>query len=84
MINNNQGRRQVVIDEETLNQLLGQTGMQPGNTAQFPLVPTQSNMPNEYQVIDEDSISDSELQRFVPELDLNRNRNRVMNHTFGL
>jgi hypothetical protein len=80
---NNQRPRQVVIDEKTLNQLLEQAGMQPGNTAQYPLVPTQSNMPNEYQVIDEDSISDSEVQQLAPELDLNRNRNRVMRSTFG-
>lgn len=82
MINNNQGRRQVAIDEETLRQLLEQAGMQPANQGQYPLVPVQNNLPNEFQVVDVEALNSGELQDAV-ELDLNRNRNKIMRSTFG-
>jgi hypothetical protein len=83
MINNNQGRRQVVVDEDVLRQLIERAGLQPRTTGQYPLVPVQNNIANEFQVVDADAISDGSEGDFAPELDLNQNRNRVLDSTFG-
>ena len=50
------------------------------------LVPRQEAVPNEYTIIDEDSIRDGELARYIDgasEIDLNRNRNEIPRGTFG-
>jgi hypothetical protein len=80
--NPNQGRR-VVVDEETLRQLIERAGLpqQRQSSAQV------SNQPNEYRIFSDDQIPNNQLEKYVDkdavELDMNRDRNRVLQETWG-
>lgn len=79
----NQRSRKVLIDENLLRQMLNQLQTPEQRHA---LVPRQTSVPpNEYQVINEDSIRDDELSSYLcdaPEIDLNTQRNVIKPHTF--
>ena len=80
--NPNQGRR-VVVDEDALRQLIERAGLP---QQQQSLVPA-SNQPNEYRIFNDDQIPNNQLEKYVDkdavELDLNRDRNRVLQETWG-
>ena len=79
---NNQNRRKVLVDEELLRQLLNQVQL-PGQRQA--LVPRQEVMPAEYVLPSEDNVINTGVDRNndrVPELDLNRTRNAVLDETF--
>jgi len=80
--NPNQGRR-VVVDEDALRQLIERAGLP---QQQQSLVPA-SNQPNEYRIFNDDQIPNNQLEKYVDkdavELDMNRDRNRVLQETWG-
>ncbi len=80
--NPNQGRR-VVVDEETLRQLIERAGLP---QQQQSLDPTLTQ-PNEYRIFSDDQIPNNQLEKYVDknavELDMNRDRNRVLQETWG-
>jgi len=80
--NPNQGRR-VVVDEDALRQLIERAGLP---QQQQSLVPA-SNQPNEYRIFSDDQIPNNQLEKYVDknavELDMNRDRNRVLQETWG-
>ncbi|MGB3479910.1 MAG: hypothetical protein WBB67_12210 [bacterium] len=75
---NNQNRRRVLVDEELFRQLLNQAQL-PGQRQV--LVPQQEALPAEYTMADEDT-SGRRNRNDIHELDLNQNRNQILDETF--
>jgi len=81
---NNPGR-QVQIDEATLIRLANLAGIPLENLNQGQLMPRQASVPSEYVIPSENVIADEKVIRYpddAVEMDLNQNRNKIVDETF--
>jgi len=84
-MSNNQDPRKVLVDQEMLVELARLAGVPLENLSRGQLVPRQATVPSEYTITD-DSVRNEILPPNVetaPELNLNQNRNKIVDETFG-
>jgi hypothetical protein len=84
LYNQNANRnRRIVSDEDALRQLIERSELPQLRQS---LVPA-SNQANEYRIFNDDQIPNNQLEKYVDkdavELDMNRDRNRVLQETWG-
>ena len=74
--------KKVLVDEEIIKQLLNHVQMS-GQT----LVPRRIAAPDEYRIQDAETEGNDDVEKYVnnaPEINLNRNRNQILDETFGI
>ena len=72
--------RKVLVDEELLRQLIQMSEKQA-------LVPRPDTAPGEYRIQDAETEGNDDVVRYVnnaPEINLNQNRNQILDETFGV